>query len=166
VHPNPSRWAERLWIAAIAAVGLAISVYLSAVQVGAIRVPWDPIFGPASSARVLHSGLTRVLPVPDAIIGAAAYTAEIVTGLVGGTERWRTHPGIVLVFGAIVAGLALVGAGLVIAQAFVLRAACTLCLASALCSFTAAAVVIASGEVRMAVRAVSSRRNGSALTWR
>lgn len=153
---NPSRWRERLPLAALAAVGLGISVYLAAYQLGAVAAPWDPVFGPASSGRVLHSALSRALPVPDAALGAVAYAAEIVTGLAGGTERWRTHPWIVLAFGAVAAALGLVSIALIVMQVAVVRAGCTLCLCSAAISLTVAVSVAVGGEVQAAVGALSA----------
>jgi uncharacterized membrane protein len=140
-------------IAIAALVGLAISAYLAAVQLGAVGAAWDPLFGSASSARVLHSALARALPIPDAALGAVGYAAELAADLAGGRERWRTHPWLVLLFGAIVAALAVVGAALIVVQAAVVRSGCTLCLCSALLSIGVAITVAAGGEVHAAFRA-------------
>ena len=165
-RPDPSRWSERVPIAALAAVGLGISVYLAACQLGAVAGPWDPLFGTESSARVIHSALSRALPVPDAALGAVAYAAELAADLAGGRERWRTHPWIVLAFGAIAAGLALVGVALIVVQVAVVRAGCTLCLGSALASLTIAIAVAAGGEVQAALHALSAARQERALPLR
>ncbi len=165
VGKSPSRWRERLWIAAAAGVGLAISVYLAAVQLGAVGAPWDPLFGPWSSSRVLHSALARALPVPDAAVGAVAYAAEIAADLAGGSDRWRTRPLVVLAFGAIVAALALAGGALIAVQAGIVRAGCTLCLCSALVSIGVAIAVARGGEVQAALRVVRER-HGRAEAWR
>ncbi len=157
-RPAPSRWSERVPIAAIASVGLLVSAYLAACQLGVLAGPWDPLFGTASSERVIHSALSRALPVPDAALGAAAYALEIVLDLAGGRERWRTHPWVVLAFGAVALGLALVGVALVAVQAFVVRAGCTLCLCSAAASISAAIAVAAGGEVQAALHAVAAAR--------
>jgi uncharacterized membrane protein len=164
--PEPSRRRERLPVAVAAAAGLAISLYLAAYQLGAVAAPWDPLFGPESSARVLHSALSRALPLPDAAVGAIAYAAELAAGLAGGSERWRTHPWIVLAFGAIAAALALAGASLVVLQAAVVRAGCTLCLCSALLSIGVALAVAASGEVQAAFRVASAAHRRRAGSWR
>jgi uncharacterized membrane protein len=155
---DPSRWSERLALAALAAVGLAISLYLTAFQLGLVARPWDPLFGPVSSARVLHSALSRALPVPDALLGAAAYAAEIATGLAGGAARWRTHPLLVLAFGAIAAGLGVAGVALVAVQALVVRAGCTPCLCSAALSITIALEVAGGGEIAAAWRVLRQGR--------
>ncbi len=163
---EPSRWSERVPVAVAAAAGLAISVYLAAYQLGVVAAPWDPLFGAASSARVLHSGLARALPLPDAAIGALAYAAELAADLAGGSERWRTHPWIVLAFGAIAAALALVGVALIVVQAAVVRSGCTLCLCSALLSIGVAIAVAAGGEVQAAFRVARAAHGGRSESWR
>ncbi len=164
--PDPSRWSARIPVAVAAAAGLAISIYLAAYQLGAIAAPWDPLFGPASSGRVLHSALARALPLPDAALGAFAYGLELVADLAGGSERWRTHPWIVLAFGAIAAALALVGAALVVVQAAVVRSGCTLCLCSALISIGVAIAVASGGEVQAAFRVAWAAHPGRSESWR
>lgn len=139
---------------ALASAGFLVSLYLAAYQLGVAPGPWDPIFGPASSARVLHSALSRALPVPDAALGAAAYAVEAGLELAGGTDRWRTHPWRVLAVAAVAAALGLAGIGLVVVQVAVVRAGCTLCLCSAALSVAAALVVVAGGEPRAAARAL------------
>jgi uncharacterized membrane protein len=130
---NPSSWAERLWIAAVAVLGLLISGYLAIYQWQVIEDVWEPFFGHGSE-QVLNSFLSRVLPIPDAALGAAAYLLDVVTGLIGGRTRWRTMPWMVVLFGLAVGPLGLVSVLLVIAQPVVLNAWCTLCLTSALIS--------------------------------
>ncbi len=163
---GPSRWTERIPVAIAAAAGLAISISLAAYQLGAIPAPWDPLFGPASSGRVLHSALSRALPVPDAVVGACAYALEVLADLAGGSDRWRTHPWIVLAFGAIVAGLGVVAAALIAIQALVVRSFCTLCLCSAAISLGVAIAVAAGGEVQAAFRVAWAAHRGRAESWR
>ena len=126
---------ERNAVLVLAIVGCAVACYLTAYQVGLVAAPWDPIFGASSSERVLRSSLSRALPVPDAGLGAVGYLVEIVLVAIGGANRWRIHPRLVLAYGIVVAGMALVSLGLVLAQAFVFHAGCALCLTSALISF-------------------------------
>lgn len=130
---NPSSWAERLWIAAVAGVGMLVSGYLAFYQWGLIDEVWEPFFGNGSE-QVLDSFLSRLLPIPDAALGAAAYLLDVVTGLIGGRKRWRTMPWMVLLFGLAVGPLGLVSVLLVIAQPVALNAWCTLCLISAFVS--------------------------------
>ncbi len=162
-EPRPSRFRERLALAAIAAAGLGISAYLASYQLGAVAAPWDPLFGAGSSARVLHSVVSRLLPVPDAVVGAAAYAAEIVLDLAGGAERWRTHPWLVLAFAAVAVALGVAGIGLTLVQALVVRSGCTLCLCSAAASIAIAVAVVSGEELRAALSVASigpERRRG------
>jgi uncharacterized membrane protein len=158
--PPPSRSRERVVLAAIAAVGLGISAYLASYQLGGVAVPWDPLFGGASSARVLHSVVSRMLPVPDALVGAAAYAVEIVLDLAGGAERWRTHPWLVLAFAAVALALGLAGIVLTFVQVLVVRSGCTLCLCSAGASVAIAAAVLCGDELRAALSVAAPRLEG------
>ncbi len=155
---GPSRWSARAVLAALAAIGLCVSLYLAAYQLGAIAAPWDPLFGAASSARVLHSFVSRLLPVPDAAVGAVADAVELVLDLAGGRERWRTHPWLVVAFGAVAAALGVAGLGLAAIQAFVVRAGCTLCLCSAALSIAVAIAVLVGDELRAALHVLSTAR--------
>ncbi|MGE5360168.1 MAG: vitamin K epoxide reductase family protein [Bacteroidales bacterium] len=131
---NPSSWSHRVPILVLAVVGLIVSSYLTSYQLGLLRTVWDPLFGSVSSAHVLHSPLSRMLPVPDAGLGALGYLVDLILTSVGGEERWRTRPAVVLLLGVVVAGMALVSLGLVCYQAFFARTFCTLCLVSAAAS--------------------------------
>jgi uncharacterized membrane protein len=133
---NPSSWEERLPLLALALLGVAISFYLTLFQVGAISQMWDPIFGSASSAAVIHSPISRLLPIPDASLGALAYLAEVVLGALGGPARWRTLPAVVLLYGLVALGLGVVSTLLLITQGALVHAWCLLCLGSAAISLT------------------------------
>ncbi|MBL8071946.1 MAG: vitamin K epoxide reductase family protein [Nitrospira sp.] len=130
---NPSSWSERLWLIGVAILGFLISGYLGLYQWGILDSVWEPWFG-RGSETVLHSPLSRVLPVPDAILGAMAYGIDAVAGAVGGTTRWKTMPWMVVLFGLAVGPLGLVSVLLVTAQPLLLHAWCTLCLLSAVIS--------------------------------
>ena len=101
---NPSTWSERLPLIGLAVLGFAVAGYLALVQLGSIARAWEPFFG-RGSETILHSGVSRLLPVPDAALGAAGYLLDAVSGAVGGRERWRTMPWIVVVFGIAVGPL-------------------------------------------------------------
>lgn len=130
---NPSSWQERGWIIAVGLAGFLLAAYLALYQVGIIGQVWEPWFGDGSRV-VLHSSLSRVLPIPDAALGAFAYLLDAVTGAIGGPDRWRRMPWMVILFGMAVGPLGLVSILLVIAQPAMLHAWCTLCLLSALLS--------------------------------
>ena len=130
---NPSTWGERLWLILVALLGCFLSGYLALYQWGLVRTVWEPWFE-SGSERVLHSELSRLLPVPDAALGTLAFGLDAVTGAIGGTKRWRTMPWMVVLFGLAVGPLGVVSVLLVIAQAVWLEAWCTLCLVSAVIS--------------------------------
>ena len=130
---NPSAWSHRRWLVGLALLGLAIASYLTLYQAGLVRQIWDPVFG-AGSVIVLHSWVSRTLPVPDAALGVLAYLVEVVLGALGGTERWHTRPWLVFALGVAVCLFGLTSILLVIAQPALFHAWCTLCLASAVIS--------------------------------
>jgi hypothetical protein len=127
--------------AALALLGCAIASYLACYQLGLVKHVWEPFFGDGSRHILKESAIARALPVPDAGLGALAYLVEFLAGCAGGRQRWRTWPAAVFFTGLVAAGLALTAVGLVLSQAFWFRAYCTLCLASAACSLTIAALV-------------------------
>ena len=135
VHHNPSAWSHRLPVVLLALVGCALASYLTLYQWHMTSSVWDPFFGSRSSEAVLTSAVSRLIPVPDATLGAMAYLVEVALGLLGGADRWRTAPGLVLVFGAVLAGLALTSVALVLTQLLVVHSLCTLCLGSAAISW-------------------------------
>lgn len=130
---NPSAWFQRLPIVALALLGFGIATYLALYQLGVFATVWEPFFG-SGSRVILTSRISRLLPIPDAALGAFGYLLDAVTGLIGGRRRWRTMPWIVIVFGLAVGPLGAVSIALVIAQPVLLDAWCTLCLASAVIS--------------------------------
>jgi uncharacterized membrane protein len=147
---NPSSWSHRGPILALAVVGLVVSSYLTSYQLGIIRRVWDPLFGSGSSAAILHSALSRLLPVPDAMLGAFGYLVDLVLTSLGDEQRWRTQPAVVLLLGFVVVLMALVSIGLVCYQALVVGRFCTLCLVSAAASLVI--LPLAWPEVAAAVR--------------
>ncbi|HJT81522.1 MAG TPA: vitamin K epoxide reductase family protein [Chthoniobacterales bacterium] len=130
---NPASWSERLPIIVLAMAGFFIAGYLALYQWRIIPSIWDPFF-PQGSIRILNSSISHLLPIPDAALGALGYLADAVTGAIGGRERWRTMPWIVIVFGIAVGPLGAVSVMLVVFQPVLFHAWCTLCLASALVS--------------------------------
>lgn len=160
---NPSSWHQRAPMIALALVGWFISRYLAAFQLGYTSSVWEPFFG-ESTVRVLESEVSRMWPISDAGLGAVAYTIEMLMGWMGGKERWRTMPWMVLFFFLLVVPLGLVHIVLVILQPVVVGHWCTLCLAAAfvmLCMIPFAVdEVIAMGQFM-----VQSIRNGKPA-WR
>jgi uncharacterized membrane protein len=132
---NPSDWFQRGPIIAMAFIGFFLSRYLAAYQLGHIPYPWDPWFGDGTR-RVLDSDISRAWPISDAGLGAVSYMLEALSGFMGGRNRWRTMPWMVLMFGVLVVPLGVVSIVLVILQPVAVGAWCALCL------ITAAAMLI------------------------
>jgi hypothetical protein len=132
---NPSDWIQRGPIIAMAFIGFFLSRYLAAYQLGHISYPWDPFFGDGTR-RVLESEISRAWPISDAGLGATSYMLEALSGFMGGRNRWRTMPWMVVMFGVLVVPLGIVSIGLVMLQPIAVGAWCALCL------ITAAAMLI------------------------
>jgi len=130
---NPSAWNERGKVLVLAALGFGIALYLALYQWEVVKSVWEPFFGNGSQ-KVLHSFISRLLPVPDAFLGALGYLADLVTGAIGGSQRWRTLPWMVIIYGATVALVGATALILAILQPTLLHAGCTLCLCSSLIS--------------------------------
>jgi uncharacterized membrane protein len=160
---NPSDWIQRGPIIAMAFVGFFLSRYLAAYQLGHIAYPWDPFFGDGTR-RVLDSEVSKAWPISDAGLGAVSYMLEALSGLMGGKNRWRTMPWMVVMFGVLVVPLGVVSIVLVILQPVAVGAWCTLCLvtAAAMLIMIAPAVdeVVAMGQFL-----VGARREGKPF-WR
>ena len=135
---SPSSWEHRGPVIVLALVGGALATSLTLYQWHLTSSVWDPLFGSASSEAVLTSTLSRALPLPDATLGALAYLMEALLAALGGTARWRTQTWLVMLYGLVLAGLAVTSLGLVLIQMFVVHALCTLCLGSAAISFLTA----------------------------
>jgi uncharacterized membrane protein len=130
---NPSAWSQRWPLVLIAFIGLLIALYLGLYQLHIIPTVWEPYFG-LGSERVLNSAISKALPVPDALLGAFGYLLDVITGLIGGTDRWRRKPWIVVLFGIAIGPLGLVSVLLVIFQPVLVGAWCTLCIVTAVIS--------------------------------
>ncbi len=133
---SPSSWAQRLPIIALAFVGLHVSRYLAAYQLGHIDGIWEPFFagGPDpknGTEEIITSSVSRAWPVPDAGVGAVTYALEIVTGLIGSARRWRTMPWLVVLFGLMIVPLGVVSLAFIIIQPIWIGTWCTLCLVAA-----------------------------------
>lgn len=134
---SPSSFTQRLPIIALALVGLFISRYLAAYQLGHIDGLWDPFFGPRGapvangSEAVVTSWVSRGFPIADAGLGAFAYALDILTGAIGDRRRWRTMPWMVLLFGLLIIPLGVVSVSFIIIQPPLIGTLCTLCILQA-----------------------------------
>ncbi len=129
-----------LAIAGLALLGLVTSSYLAAYQLGVVASVWDPLFGHGSE-RVLTSTVSRLLPVPDATLGAAAYATDAVLSLVL-VARVAAVRAVATVLALVATGGAVVAVVLVYLQPLVAGSFCSLCLVSAVLS-----VLVAVGAV-------------------
>jgi len=127
---NPSSWMQRIPIIFLAFIGLYISRYLAAYQLGHTTGAWDPYFGDGTE-RVITSEVSKAWPIPDAGLGAVTYLLEILTGIIGGRDRWRTMPWLVILFGVMIVPLGAVSIFFIIIQPILIGTWCTLCLVAA-----------------------------------
>lgn len=130
---NPSTWQQRIPLIIIGFIGFCIAMYLAFYQMHIVNSVWDPFFGDGTE-KVLTSKLSQKFPIPDALLGAFGYLTDIVSGVIGGVDRWKTKPWIVIIFGIAVGPLGLVSILLVISQPIIVGHWCTLCLCSAIIS--------------------------------
>jgi len=133
---SPSSWFQRLPIIVLAFVGLYVSRYLAAYQLGHIDGVWEPFFagGPApenGTEEIITSSVSEAWPVSDAGVGAVTYMLEILTGLIGSARRWRTMPWLVVLFGIMIVPLGAVSITFIVIQPIVIGTWCTLCLIAA-----------------------------------
>lgn len=134
---NPSVWSQRLPIVALAVVGGVAATWLALFQQGVIDSAWEPFFGEGTRRIVSESGFSRFFeewPIRDAGIGAIGYLVDAVTGMIGGTSRWRTMPWIVIIFGIFIGPFGAISVMLTIFQPVLYNAFCTLCLVSGVIS--------------------------------
>lgn len=127
---SPSGMTNRFPIVALAFVGLFLSRYMAAFQLGHIENVWDPFFG-EGTAHIITSYISEAWPVADAGLGATVYVLEILTGVIGDKRRWRTMPWMVLFFGILIVPLGAVSIYFIIIQPILLDTWCTLCLIAA-----------------------------------
>jgi uncharacterized membrane protein len=147
--------------AVLAAMGAVVAGYLAAAQIGVIARVWDPVFGSASSHAVLHSPLSRALPVSDAALGAAGYLGELALALALIVERrGSARYWLGVVYGALAMAMALAGAALVAIQAIFVHSFCSLCLLSAVISWAIAGLALPSlaGGIRALASGADRRR--------
>ena len=159
---NPSTWSERIPIVILAMIGFIIAGYLSLYQFEMLDTVWEPFFG-NDSVTILNSKISNVLPIPDAALGAFGYLVDAVTGIIGGTYRWKKMPWIVIVFGLAVGPLGFVSVMLVVFQPVLFSAWCTLCLASAIISISM--IGPAMDEMLASLQFMKKAKQSRASTW-
>jgi nucleoside-diphosphate-sugar epimerase len=134
---NPSLWSQRLPIIGLALIGLYVSRYLAAYQLGHISGVWEPFFVGSiadpknGTEEIITSSVSTAWPVSDAAVGAYTYLLEILTGMIGSRTRWRTMPWLVLVFGLMIAPLGITSIVFIVIQPIVIGTWSTLALIAA-----------------------------------
>ena len=134
---NPSSWTQRLPIILLALVGLQVSRYLAAYQLGHVDGVWEPFFqgSPADpqngTEEIITSHVSEAWPVSDAAVGGYTYALEILTGIVGSRARWRTMPWLVVLFGLMIAPLGITSIFFIIIQPIAIGTWSTLALLGA-----------------------------------
>jgi hypothetical protein len=159
---NPSTWGQRLPVIGLALSGFAIAAYLAAYQWDLIGTVWEPFFGDGSET-ILNSSVSDVLPIPDAALGMLGYLADAVTGAIGGKDRWRRMPWIVIIFGLAIGPLGAVSILLVVLQPVLYSTFCTLCLVSAAISLLM--IPPAVDEVWASLQHVKRQREQGRSVW-
>ena len=133
---SPSTYVQRLPIVALGFIGLLISRVLTAYQLGHIDGVWEPFFsgsgGRNGTETIITSDVSKAWPIADAGLGAVSYLFEVLMGVMGGRQRWRTMPWMVAAFGIVVVPLGVVSIHFIIIQPIVIGTWCTLCLMAAL----------------------------------
>ena len=160
---NPSTWQQRIPLLVIAFIGFCIAMYLGFYQLGIVANVWDPFFGNGSE-NVLHSKISGLLPIPDALLGAFGYLMDVVTGIIGGIGRWKIKPWIVIIFGIAVGPLGLVSILLVISQPVIVGSWCTLCLCSAVISVLM--ISPATDELLASLQYLQRVKKNNASVWK
>ncbi|WFU86518.1 NAD-dependent epimerase/dehydratase family protein [Rhizobium sp. CC1099] len=167
---SPSTFTQRLPIIALAFVGLFVSRYLAAFQLGHIDGLWDPFFGPGASPMengseaVVTSWVSKGFPIADAGLGAFAYVLDILAGAIGDRRRWRTMPWMVLLFGLLIIPLGVVSVSFIIIQPPLIGALCTLCIVQA--AVTVVLVPYSIDEVLASCQYLYGAKRAGELFWR
>ena len=133
---NPASWLQRVPVAILALLGFLIARYMAAYQMGHIDSQWEPFFageaGLNGTETIITSPMSKAWPVADAGLGAMVYALELVMTFMGGKDRWRTMPWMVLALALLILPLGVVSIYFVIIQPIVIGTWCTLCLITAL----------------------------------
>ncbi|NDD59131.1 MAG: vitamin K epoxide reductase family protein [Chlamydiae bacterium] len=159
---NPSAYGPRICTVFLAIFSWFLSRYLAAFQLGYIQNIWDPFFG-AQTIKVLTSSVASSFPVSDAGLGAMGYSLEAFLGWQGNSQRWRTMPWVVVLFGILVVPAGLVSIFLVVMQPIVVGSWCGLCILIASCMLIM--VMLTVTEMVAAVQFLSQMRRRHNSFW-
>ena len=137
---TPSSWLQRTPIAVLAFLGFLIARYLGAYQLGHVGSIWEPFFAGSGEMKgmmngtetIITSDVSKAWPIADGALGAIVYMLELVMTWMGGKDRWRTMPWMVLALTFLIVPLGVVSIYFIIIQPIVIGTWCTLCLIAAL----------------------------------
>ncbi|MFZ5589993.1 MAG: heavy metal-binding domain-containing protein [Pseudomonadota bacterium] len=137
---TPASWVQRAPIAALALIGFLIARVLGAYQLGHIDTVWEPFFAGSGEMKgvmngtetIITSYVSKAWPIPDGGLGAVVYMLELAMTWMGGKDRWRTMPWMVLGITILILPLGIVSIYFIIIQPILLGTWCTLCLVAAL----------------------------------
>ncbi len=129
---NPSAPLQRLPIVFFGFLAWMFARYMTAYQLGYLDHIADPLFGDGTE-KVITSSISKKFPVPDAGLGAMAYTLEVLMACHGGARRWHTTPWFVVLFAILVIPVGFASIVLIILQPIIVHAWCTWCLLTAVC---------------------------------
>lgn len=160
---NPSSWPHRISAVLLATLCWFLARYLTVYQLHYIPYPWDPFFGDGT-LHVLTSSISQLFPVPDAGLGAFAYTLEALLGWQGDDRRWCTMPWAVFSFGILVVPVGIISTILIVLQPVVVGHWCTLCLFTAACMLLMV-VLMAAEMVASLLFLIQAHKEGRSV-WR
>ena len=160
---NPSAWQQRTPVLILALSGFCVMLYLSLFQMQ-ILTRGDQPFAPGASDFFVTSTIFSLQPIPDALVGAAAYLVAALTCLLGGASRWRNCCTLVLVNGLAVGPLGGISLLLMISQPLRLDAWSVFCFVSALISILMIGPVL--DEVLATLQSLKERSRGRSLSGR
>lgn len=165
---SPSTYLQRLPIVALAFIGFVIARQLAAYQLGHVDGVWDPFFagtaGRNGTETIVTSDVSKAWPIADGGLGAVSYLLEVLMGVMGGRQRWRTMPWMVAAFGVVVVPLGVVSIYFIIIQPIEIGTWCALCLIAALAMIIMIPYTL-DELVAMGQFLIQSRRRGEPF-WR
>ncbi|MBI3345009.1 MAG: SPW repeat protein [Gammaproteobacteria bacterium] len=137
---TPASWLQRMPIAVLALIGFFIARVLGAYQLGHIDTVWEPFFAGSGEMKgmmngtetIITSSVSKAWLIPDGALGAIVYMLELAMTWMGGKDRWRTMPWMVLGITILIVPLGVVSIYFIIIQPIVIGTWCTLCLVAAL----------------------------------
>ena len=133
---TPASWVQRAPIAVLAFIGFLLARYMTAYQLGFIDTAWEPFFagtnGLNGTESIITSSVSKAWPIPDSGLGAVVYMFELVMTFMGGKDRWRTMPWMVLALAFLILPLGIVSVYFIIIQPIVIGTWCTPCLIAGL----------------------------------